>query len=48
VIEAVEWTGDPTWIIGVQWHPERMEGDAFAASLFHELVGAAQHALQKK
>jgi putative glutamine amidotransferase len=48
VIEAVEWTEDPAWVVGVQWHPERMEGDAFAASLFRALVGAAQHALQKK
>ena len=24
VIEAVEWTGDANWIMGVQWHPERM------------------------
>ena len=28
-IEAVEWTGDSNWIVGVQWHPERMLGDAF-------------------
>jgi len=54
VIEAVEWIGGPGlpseagWIVGVQWHPERMEGDAFAAALFREFVGAAQHALQKK
>ena len=24
VIESVEWTGDSNWVIGVQWHPERM------------------------
>ncbi|HUK52744.1 MAG TPA: gamma-glutamyl-gamma-aminobutyrate hydrolase family protein [Candidatus Binatia bacterium] len=53
VIEGVEWTGGPGlpaagWILGVQWHPERMEGDSFAASLFRELVGAAQYELQKK
>jgi len=54
IIEAVEWTGGPGlpmgagWIVGVQWHPERMEGDAFASALFRELAGAAQHALQRK
>ena len=48
VIEGVEWTGDATWILGVQWHPERMEGDAFASALFRELAGAARLALQKK
>ena len=24
VVEAVEWTGGANWVIGVQWHPERM------------------------
>ncbi len=24
VVEGVEWTGGPEWIVGVQWHPERM------------------------
>jgi putative glutamine amidotransferase len=24
VIEAIEWVGGPEWIVGVQWHPERM------------------------
>jgi putative glutamine amidotransferase len=42
VIEAVEWTGDANWIVGVQWHPERMvASDELARSLFHELVAAA-------
>ena len=41
VIEAVEWTGDSNWAIGVQWHPERMPADAFAQSLFRGLVNAA-------
>ncbi len=42
VIEAVEWTGDSNWVMGVQWHPERMAGtDALAQSLFRGLVGAA-------
>ncbi|MBZ5696656.1 MAG: gamma-glutamyl-gamma-aminobutyrate hydrolase family protein [Acidobacteriia bacterium] len=42
VIEAVEWTGDANWVVGVQWHPERMaETDALAQALFRELVAAA-------
>ena len=42
VIEAVEWTGDANWIVGVQWHPERMvAADELAQSLFRELVVAA-------
>ena len=43
VIEAVEWTGDSNWVIGVQWHPERMaSGDAVAQALFRELIAAAR------
>jgi putative glutamine amidotransferase len=42
VVEAVEWTGDSNWVMGVQWHPERMAGtDQLAKELFRELVGAA-------
>lgn len=41
VIEAVEWTGGPQWIIGVQWHPERMPDDPLAQSLFRSLVREA-------
>jgi len=48
VIEAVEWTGGKTatvegknWIVGVQWHPETMDGDALAAALFKALVRAS-------
>jgi putative glutamine amidotransferase len=45
VVEAVEWTGDSNWVLGVQWHPERMvEKDAFAQSLFRVLVGVARRA----
>ena len=44
VIEGVEWTGDANWVIGVQWHPERMHGDALATRLFSELVAAARGA----
>ena len=41
VIEALEWTGDSNWIVGVQWHPERMAADPLARSLFRTLVSAA-------
>ena len=42
VIEAVEWTGDENWVVGVQWHPERMmESDPLTLSLFGSLVKEA-------
>jgi putative glutamine amidotransferase len=44
VIEAVEWTGDANWVIGVQWHPERMTNDPFAQKLFEDLIAAARNA----
>ena len=44
VIEALEWTAGPGWAVGVQWHPERMPGDAFAVALFRRLVKEAQGA----
>ncbi len=44
IVESVEWTGDANWVIGVQWHPERMQGDALAERLFEELVAAAKAA----
>src|SRR5208283_4297713 len=34
IVESVEWTGDSNWVVGVQWHPERMSGDALASKLF--------------
>ncbi|MDP9338934.1 MAG: gamma-glutamyl-gamma-aminobutyrate hydrolase family protein [Acidobacteriota bacterium] len=40
-IEAVEWAGDANWIVGVQWHPERMLGDAFSDRLFRDFITAA-------
>src|SRR6516225_11709958 len=43
-VESLEWTGDANWVIGVQWHPERMKGDALAERLFSELVAAAKGA----
>lgn len=42
VIEAVEWMGDENWVVGVQWHPERMmESDPLTQSLFGSLVKEA-------
>jgi len=41
-IEGVEWTGDANWVVGVQWHPERMPGDALAERLFADFVSAAR------
>jgi putative glutamine amidotransferase len=43
-IEAVEYTGGPGWVVGVQWHPERMPDDALAHALFTEFVAAAERA----
>jgi putative glutamine amidotransferase len=43
-IEGVEWTGDANWVVGVQWHPERMFGDAAAERLFADFVVAARNA----
>jgi putative glutamine amidotransferase len=44
VVEAVEWTGSGNWIVGVQWHPEKMAGDPLAEALFNELVAVARKA----
>jgi len=47
VIEALEWTTGPGWALGVQWHPERMADDPFAAALFRRLVKEARSAGRK-
>lgn len=44
IVESVEWTGKANWVIGVQWHPERMPTDPLAERLFSELVGATRAA----
>jgi putative glutamine amidotransferase len=41
-IEAVEWTGSPNWVVGVQWHPERMPDDPLTQRLFQQFVAAAR------
>lgn len=48
IIEGVEWTGDSNWVVGVQWHPERMFGDAFSDRLFRGFVAAARGAVVQK
>ena len=48
IVESVEWTGDANWVIGVQWHPERMKGDALAERLFSNLVAAARKTAMAK
>jgi putative glutamine amidotransferase len=47
IIEALQWTAGPGWALGVQWHPERMPEDPFAAALFRRLVKEAQKAAVK-
>jgi putative glutamine amidotransferase len=41
-VEGIEWTGDANWVVGVQWHPERMFGDAAADRLFGDFLEAAR------
>src|SRR4029077_16586726 len=43
-VEGVEWTGDANWVVGVQWHPERMHGDAAAERLLSDFVEVARKA----
>jgi len=42
VVEAVEWAENSNWLVGVQWHPERMPADPLAQALFRDLVAAAR------
>jgi len=44
IIEGVELQSPEDWVVGVQWHPERMPEDAFAKRLFADFVGAARKA----
>lgn len=45
-VEAVEWTGGGNWVVGVQWHPERMS-DAFTKRLFEDFIAAARASREK-
>jgi putative glutamine amidotransferase len=42
VVEAIEWTDNSNWVVGVQWHPERMPSDPLACALFSQLVANAK------
>jgi putative glutamine amidotransferase len=44
IIEGVELQSPEDWVVGVQWHPERMPEDAFAQRLFADFVGVARKA----
>jgi putative glutamine amidotransferase len=44
IVESVEWIGDANWVIGVQWHPERMAGDPLAERLFEDFIAATRQA----
>jgi putative glutamine amidotransferase len=44
IIEGVELQSPDDWVVGVQWHPERMPEDAFAQKLFADFVNAARKA----
>jgi len=48
VVEAVELSDTANWVVGVQWHPERMPEDALARALFRGLVTAARVASAAK
>ena len=42
IIEGVELEGERNWVVGVQWHPERMAGDPFAEKLFGDFAAAME------
>ena len=48
VIEAVEHEPHKHWVVGVQWHPERMPGDALGEALFRALVHATRAAAVRR
>src|SRR6266568_4243338 len=48
VVEAVEHEPHKLWVVGVQWHPERMKGDPLAAALFRALVQATRAAAARR
>ena len=49
VVEALEWNGDANWVVGVQWHPERMiEDDEAARALFAEWMVMARDSVVRQ
>jgi putative glutamine amidotransferase len=42
IVEGVELQSAEDWVVGVQWHPERMPENAFAQKLFSDFVAAAR------
>jgi putative glutamine amidotransferase len=42
IIEGLEWVGDSSWVLGVQWHPERLVGDGLAERLFSDFMAAVR------
>jgi putative glutamine amidotransferase len=48
VIEAVEHEPHKHWVIGVQWHPERMAADALSRALFRALILATRAATARR
>lgn len=47
VVEAVEYVAGEQWVLGVQWHPERLPGDRVSEALFRGLVAAASAAVER-
>jgi len=49
VVEALEWTAEKSWVLGVQWHPERMVAtDSLARALFEDLIATAAKTAAKE
>jgi len=48
VIEAIEHEPHKHWVVGVQWHPERMPGHGMSESLFRALVQASRAAAARR
>ena len=42
IVEGVELEGAGQWVVGVQWHPERMPEDLFAQKIFGDFVAALE------
>ena len=42
IVEGVELEDAGQWVVGVQWHPERMPEDAFAQKIFGDFVAAVE------